>query len=200
MNRTFWLIGGVATAGLLYYLYKRNKQESIIENDSTSTSSGYVSPSKGGLNEAQGISGAFGNAINNLFSNNRSTGNLDNPQIDKTTKGWRKLNESLSKWKLFLRDYRKDGLNLKDNDSGKILGNEATETAYVFATKEIASIEKGITNDNSLSETQKVLLLDKIKSYYNDFLPLFFDKSKYSMDANWYKNAISKMTLVDYYK
>jgi hypothetical protein len=205
MNRTLMLIGGIATAGLLYYLYKKNKETSSNSNDantnSTSTSgSNYVSPSRNGLNEAQGVSGAFGNAINNLFSTTKSSENLDNPQIDTTTKGWKKLSESLTKWKYFLRDYRKDGLNLKDSDSGNTLSKEATETAYVFATKEIASIEKGITNDKSLSETQKVLLLDKIKAYYNDFLPLLFDKSKYSMDANWYKNAVSKMTLVDYYK
>jgi hypothetical protein len=201
MNRTLMLIGGIATAGLLYYLYKKNKESGGTSNDANSTSGvGYVSPSKSGLNEAEGVSGAFGNAINNLFSTTKSSENLDNPQIDTTTKGWKKLSESLTKWKYFLRDYRKDGLNLKDSNSGQVLGKEATETAFVFATKEIASIEKGITNDNSLSQTQKVLLLDKIKAYYNDFIPLFFDKSKYSMDANWYKNAISKMTLVDYYK
>ena len=201
MNKTFWVIGGLATAGLVYYLYKKNKQTNGTSNDANSTNSvGYVSPSKNGVNEAVGVSGAFGNAINNLFSTTKSTENLNNPQIDTTTKGWKKLNESLSKWKLFMRDYRKDGLFLRDSNSNNILGKEATETAYVFATKELASIEKGIKADKSLSDTQKVLLLDKIKSYYNDFLPLFFDTTRYSMNADWYKNAISKMTLVDYYK
>ena len=201
MNKTFWVIGGLATAGLVYYLYKKNKQTNGTSNDANSTNSvGYVSPSKNGVNEAEGVSGAFGNAINNLFSTTKSTENLNNPQIDTTTKGWKKLNESLSKWKLFMRDYRKDGLFLRDSNSNNILGKEATETAYVFATKELASIEKGIKADKSLSDTQKVLLLDKIKSYYNDFLPLFFDTTRYSMNADWYKNAISKMTLVDYYK
>jgi len=201
MNNTFWVIGGLATAGLVYYLYKKNKETNGTSNDANSTNSvGYVSPSKNGVNEADGVSGAFGNAINNLFSTTKSTENLDNPQLDTTTKGWKKLNESLSKWKLFMRDYRKDGLFLRDSNSNKTLGKEATETAYVFATKELASIEKGIKADKSLSDTQKVLLLDKIKSYYNDFLPLFFDTTRYSMNADWYKSAISKMTLVDYYK
>jgi len=208
MNKTFWVIGTLATAGVLLYLYKRNKKPSDTSTDTTTggtttggTTTGTTTTDKNyGVNEQRGLGALLSGVADNIVGTGKSSENLDNPQFDTRTKGYKKMNDALTKWKLFMRDYRKEGLNLRDNNSNGLLGKEATETAYVFATKEIASIERGITKDNSLSQTQKVLLLDKIKSYYNDFLPLFFDKSKYSMDASWYKSAISKMTLIDYYK
>ena len=214
MNKTFWVIGGLATAGLLFYFYNRNKKSSVNSNDTGTGATGTGGTGTGGtttsvttstdknygVNEQRGLGALLSGVVDNVVGTGKSNDNLDNPQFDTRTKGYKKMNDALTKWKLFMRDYRKDGLFLRDSNSNGLLGKEATESAYVFATKEIASIERGITKDNSLSQTQKVLLLDKIKSYYNDFLPLFFDKSRYTMNADWYKSAISKMTLVDYYK
>jgi hypothetical protein len=190
----------------VWYLYKK-KQNAITSgsenvDDSTGTiqtnsvANTNVKSTDATQNKNIGIIGS----IERFLGINSAFTDKDNPKIDTTTKGYKKTNDALNKWKMFMRDYRKDGLNLRDSNSDKLLGKEATETAYVFATKELASIEKGIKADNSLNDVQKVLLLDKIKSYYNDFLPLFFDKSRYNMSADWYKKAISKMTLVDYYK
>jgi hypothetical protein len=200
---------GLSVMGLtlaVWYLYKK-KQNAITSgsenvDDSTGTiqtnsvANTNVKSTDATQNKNIGIIGS----IERFLGINSAFTDKDNPKIDTTTKGYKKTNDALNKWKMFMRDYRKDGLNLRDSNSDKLLGKEATETAYVFATKELASIEKGIKADNSLNDVQKVLLLDKIKSYYNDFLPLFFDKSRYNMSADWYKKAISKMTLVDYYK
>jgi hypothetical protein len=120
-------------------------------------------------------------------------------EIDTTTKGYIKLNDAIKKWKGFLKNYAKSGLFLKEMATGQNTSTEATETTYIFATKEIVSIEDGIAKDSSISATQKILLKEMADDFFNDYLPLYFDKTRYNMYSTWYKDKVGKMTLVDYY-
>jgi hypothetical protein len=151
-----------------------------------------------------GIAFYFYNKNKKSSISNKSTSKTpltDNvEEIDTTTKGYVKLNGAIKKWKEFLKTYAKSGLVLKDMSTGNDTSKEATETAYIFATKEITSIEDGIAKDSSISATQKILLKDMADDYFNDYLPLYFDKARYNMYSTWYKDKVGKMTLVDYYK
>lgn len=120
-------------------------------------------------------------------------------EIDTTSKGYVKLTEAIKKWKEFFKKYAKSGLTLKDMATGENTSTEATETTYLFATNEVVNIENGIANDSTISNEQKLLLKEIADSYFNDYLPLYFDKARYNMYSTWYKDKLSKMKTIDYY-
>ena len=124
-----------------------------------------------------------------------------NENVDVTTKGYKKLSEAIQRWQdFFNQNYvQKSADRLTDKKTQGLLSKEATESAYIFATKEILSIESGIASDNSLPSIQKVYLFEMIDNYLNKFLPTYFS-NYYSVNAEWYKSKISKMNIVNYYK
>lgn len=123
-----------------------------------------------------------------------------NEKLDETTNGYKIVKEALTKWKNFFKVYAKDGFVLRDIATGNKLSQEATETAYIFATKQFLSIEEGIGKDKSLSSVQKGYLLEMIDDYYNNYLPVYFDKTRYNTNAIWYQTKLGQMQKVDYYK
>jgi hypothetical protein len=172
MNKRNVLIGigiGAVLGGILYYVWYKRKQSATTTKDSD-----FKSPTRTSVSDTS-------------------------EQIDTTTKGYIKLNETIRRWKDFFKNYAKSGLQLKDMASGKNVSLEATESAYIFATKEIVSIESGIAKDSSISSTQKALLSKMGDAYFNDYLPLYFDKTRYNMYSTWYKDKVSQMKLIDYY-
>lgn len=174
MNKRSLIIGGVSIlllGGIVYYFYRRRKK--------TNAETQSIYDPQGGL---------FGGSQKTIEE-----------EVDKSTKGYIKLSETIARWKDFLKQYLKDGLVLKDIKTGGKTSIEGTESAYIFATKEVASIVNGINKDASLNNNQKALLNKMANSYYYDYLPLWFDKSKYNQNAKWYQDKISQMTLIDYY-
>lgn len=133
------------------------------------------------------------------LNNPQGVAQMNLEEIDVNTKGYQKLSESLKKWKDFFKNYAKSGLQLRDLATGQLVSVEATESAYIFATKEIVSIEDGISKDTSISDSQKNLLQKMADAYFKDYLPLYFDKTRYNMYSTWYKDKVGQMKKIDYY-
>lgn len=80
--------------------------------------------------------------------------------------------------------YEKNGNVLKDIKSGANLSVDATKSAYFMITKDILKV----MNSTSSSKAKEVA-----ESYLNNYLPNYFDKSIYNVNAIWYKGILAKL-------
>jgi LPXTG-motif cell wall-anchored protein len=80
--------------------------------------------------------------------------------------------------------YVKNGNVLKDIKSGSNLSLDATKSAYFMITKDILKV----MNSTSSSKAKEVA-----ESYFNNYLPNYFDKSIYNVNAIWYKGILAKL-------
>ena len=80
--------------------------------------------------------------------------------------------------------YMKNGNVLKDIKSGSNLSFDATKSAYFMITKDILKV----MNSTSSSKAKEIA-----ESYFNNYLPNYFDKSIYNVNAIWYKGILAKL-------
>jgi LPXTG-motif cell wall-anchored protein len=80
--------------------------------------------------------------------------------------------------------YQKNGNVLKDIKSGENISLDATKSAYFMITKDILKV----MNSTSSSKAKEVA-----ESYLNNYLPNYFDKSIYNVNAIWYKGILAKL-------
>jgi LPXTG-motif cell wall-anchored protein len=80
--------------------------------------------------------------------------------------------------------YMKNGNVLKDIKSGANLSLDATKSAYFMITKDI--LKK--VNSTSSNKAKEIA-----ESYFNNYLPNYFDKSIYNVNAIWYKGILAKL-------
>lgn len=80
--------------------------------------------------------------------------------------------------------YEKNGNVLKDIKRGENLSVDATKSAYFMITKDILKV----MNSTSSSKAKEVA-----ESYFNNYLPNYFDKSIYNVNAIWYKGILAKL-------
>jgi len=80
--------------------------------------------------------------------------------------------------------YQKNGNVLKDIKSDENISLDATKSAYFMITKDILQV----MNSTSSSKAKEVA-----ESYLNNYLPNYFDKSIYNVNAIWYKGILAKL-------
>jgi hypothetical protein len=118
--------------------------------------------------------------------------------IDVNTKGYKVLLKQINDTKEVLKGYEKDGLVLIDTETGNKGTDRSSKAVYWMRTKNFPSIKTGLQNDNSLNDKQRGLLLKIYDDYFNVYLPIYFDKSVYNPNAQWYKDLGG--TIYDKYK
>ncbi len=120
-------------------------------------------------------------------------------EIDKYKKGYQILSKELKKVEEFLSIYEKDGLILKESESKLKTSEDATKSAYFMLVKDFQSIKYGIENDSSLNNDEKSELLSMYDDFFNNYLPIYFDKNQYNTNNQWYKDMVSKIKLRNLY-
>ncbi len=118
----------------------------------------------------------------------------------KNTKAYAYIQRELNNVEDLLSNYQKTNTTLLDIKLNQNISVLAEQSLYIMITKNWETIKQGILKDISSTSEQRQVLLKMYNDYFDSYLTRWFNKDKYNINQKWYKDRVSKMSLINLYK